>query len=163
MSAELGRAIVNKLREDTGPSGLVTLTGHEVLDPDGYRILTGEPLRTAIYPYLSIVIFQTERAIENGPSQLKKSRIHFRAFAKDDFVCQDICDRVAHLLDQDDQNQEGPLTNRAFLDFSSRSISNKQTQYAEQDVEPIFYDEDDTFRSQVECDVWWVNQICDTL
>ena len=163
MSVELGRAIVNKLREDTGPEGLVTLTGHLVNDPDGYRILIGSPLRTGVFPYLAVVIFQTHKTIENGPTQLKTSRIHFRAFAKDEFVCQDICDRVVHLLDQDDQNEEGPMANRAFLDFTSRDIDCKQVLYAEQDVEPLRDDEADTFRSQVECDVWWCRSTAETI
>lgn len=155
---KLNLAIVDKLRTDTGAGSLVTLTTHDVTDPRKFRILRDRPPVKGESPFLGVKIFQSVPLSDDGPSHIQVARIHFRSYSGKDLTAMQIADRVEHLLHaRDEQVADG--TNIGFYDFSSVSISNRQTRWKSRDVSD-FDNETDTWMTLVEAEVIWVDEPC---
>jgi len=160
--ANLYRAIVNKLRVDTGVGSLVVLTGHSSSSASQYRIARDKKPTKSETPFLGVSIYQSVPLSDDGPSHIQRARVYFYCYSTEELVAIQLADRVEHLLHARDEQADLPLgegTNLGHYNFSDDRIRNQQTRYKSRDL-PDFDDDTDVWQVLVEADLIWNDSPC---
>lgn len=146
---KLYTAIVTKLRLDTGAGSLVALTGHTATD---LRIARDKPPKKGITPFLGVSIFFTVPLIEDGPTQVRESSVHFRSYAGKELTALQIADRMEELL-------HDITDNTGYYSFSDANVSTRQVRFKSRTA-PDFDDDVEVCTITIVASIIWVDAPC---
>ena len=147
----LYKAIIDKLRADTGVGSIVALTDYS---SSNYSIGRDMPSVKERTPFLGVNIPMTIPLIGDGATtRLQNAEVELKAHARSELTALTIVDRVEYLV------HETITDDVSYYDFSDSNISNRQTTFRQREA-PYFDDETDVWSVQVILDVIWINQSC---
>lgn len=160
MQEKLYKAMVDKLRLDTGAGSLVELTGHDATSATGYKIGRASPTTKDKDPYLGVKIIQSLPLLATGDvTHVQRARVNFHCSAKSELTAIRLADRIEKLLHWkvEDDAARGP---DEYFDFSNADISTRSVRFKGRSPEPDFDEDSDVWTDTVEADIIWVSQPC---
>jgi hypothetical protein len=158
--SHLYKAIIDKLRADTGSDGLKVLTGH--VSSRDYRIGRHQPNNTSKERYLGVHLPLSVPLIRRGyAGHVQKTLARFycsaKTLASGELTASKIADRLDTLLLP--EQGSGQSANRSFLNFSDASITCMATTRLSR-VGARFTDGTDLWTLWVDAEVIWRNKSC---
>ena len=148
---KLYKAVIDKLRADTGAGSLVTLTGHTAAEPHIARQFPKVRERT---PFLAVWVARSLPLIGADATAVQNAVVDFVAYDKDELTAIRIADRVEELL-----HAKTLDANLGYWNPSNSTVSVRQTRFMERRG-PDFDQETDTYDVLVEAALVWVGQPC---
>jgi hypothetical protein len=147
----LYKAIIDKLRADTGAGSIVDLTDYST---SNYSIARDMPTVKERTPFLGVNIPMTVPLIGDGATtRIQNAEVELKAHARSELTALKIIDRLEYLV------HETIVSDTSYYDFSDANISNQQTVFRQRES-PYFDDDTDVWSVQIILDVIWVNQSC---
>ena len=151
---DLRKAVIDKLRTDTGAGSLVELTEHDTTAVNGYRIAAQRPPIKARLPYLGVRIEQALPLMASDVPQLQVAQAEFSCHSLKELTTLQIADRIEALVNLDSDPSD-PNTN--YYDFSDGVISNRSTRFKSR--QGSAFDEDtEVWTVLVTADIVWINK-----
>ena len=161
MQEKLYKAIVEKLRTDTGSGSLVELSGHDATSANGYAIGRSKPNVAERLPYLGVKILQSLPLVEGGSvTHVQRARISFLCSAESELTAIRLADRIEKLLHWKVEDDAARKPATGYYDFSNTDISTRSVRFKSRTPEPDFDEDSDVWTDAVEADVIWVSQPC---
>lgn len=139
LSQNIYKAIIDKLRSDTGSGGLVELSGHSTTDP---RISRYFPRMPAKDPFLGVRISGIRELTPESYGQVYEARAFFLASSASELKVMKINDRLAYLFFKK-REAVGVPGNREYYDFSDSNVCARNLIWESQNNTE--YDEDENY------------------